>query len=255
MQAPSTTRVLRSPSSSVSTQPLRATLPRLLERLGPVLPALVVEQLDPLGDAVLVVLVGEVGAERAAPGLGSRGVDAGAAVAEDARPARGQPGQVAAEHLLGVGRVLELDPGAGKDEIDLGHVRQPYPRRSEPASPDTVGTCASVCSTSAPTRATCSSSTPTAARRRCRPPPTRSRCGSPSTSTSDGTVSRRGVEALDRVRRQRADAGRGQGLRGDLLLRDLGGPRRRQLRRRARPRRGAHRRRRSRCCRARTRRG
>ena len=66
MQAPSTTRVLRSPSSSVSTQPLRLTLPRLPSGLGAVLPAVVVELVDPLGHALLVVLVGEVRAERAA---------------------------------------------------------------------------------------------------------------------------------------------------------------------------------------------
>ena len=55
------------------------------------------------------------------PASGAVGVDARAAVAEDAGPARGQPGEVAAEHLVGVGGILELDPGAGKDEIDLGH--------------------------------------------------------------------------------------------------------------------------------------
>ena len=58
----------------------------------------------------------------------------------------------------------------------------------------------------------------------------------------DGDVTQRGDRRPHRVRRQRPDPRRGQGLRGDLLLRHLGGARRGQLRRRARPRRGPHRR-------------
>ena len=46
--------------------PCGVTLPRLLSACGAVLPALVVEPVDPLGDAVLVVLVGEVRAQGAA---------------------------------------------------------------------------------------------------------------------------------------------------------------------------------------------
>ena len=218
MQAPPTTRVLRSPSSSVSTQPLRLTLPRLAEGVGPLLPQRVVERSTQLRDALLVGLVGEVRAERAAAGVGGVGVDAGAALAEDARPARGQPGQVAAEDLLGVGRIGELDPETGEDGIDLGHAlpasgphtgsasttgtpvrggRNPgsHPIRS-PRRRTTLDPCGLVCSTSAPTRATCSSWTPTAVRRRCRRPPSRSRCGWPSTSTTDGTVTDEGVDAL-----------------------------------------------------------
>ena len=45
----------------------------------------------------------------------------------------------------------------------------------------------------------------------------------------DGTVSDKGVEALTEFVGARPRARRGQGLRGDLLLRDLRGPRRRQL--------------------------
>ena len=41
--------------------------------------------------------------------------------AEDAGPPRRQPGQVAAEHLVLVGGVAELHPGAGKDQVDFGH--------------------------------------------------------------------------------------------------------------------------------------
>ena len=65
--------------------------------------------------------------------------DALAAAAEDAVPARGQPGQVAAEDLLRVGRVGELDPGPGEVQRDL---LGPRPRRRRvvpapvwPASP------------------------------------------------------------------------------------------------------------------------
>ena len=113
------TRVLRSPSSSVSTQPLRRTRPRLPIAWS-ASPSVVVEPLHPLGDPLLVVLVGEVGAERAAPGVRGRRVDAGAALAEDAGPARRQPRQVAAEHLLGVGRIGELDPRRGKTRSTSG---------------------------------------------------------------------------------------------------------------------------------------
>ena len=111
-QAPSTTRVLRAPSSSFSVQFFGCV----------VLPRLRGELLDELLDALLVVLVGEVGAEgAAADAFGLVGVDALAAVAEDAGPARGQPGEVAAEHLVGVAGVGELDPGAGEVEGNFWH--------------------------------------------------------------------------------------------------------------------------------------
>ena len=110
--------------------------------------------------------------------------------------------------------------------------------------PGSLIPCASVCSTSAPTRATCSWSTPTVARRRCRRPPYKE-------AAAAGRAPRRrtarspskGIDALTEFVGHALDARRGQGLRGDLLLRHLGGARRRQLRRGARPRREAHRRR------------
>ena len=114
MQAPSWTAVLRSPSSSVSIQAFLR--PRVVE-----LPVLPVEHLHERPDALLVVLVGEVRAERAAAVVGPLGVDALAALAEDAHPARREPGQVAAEHLVVVGGVAELHPGAGKDKIYFWH--------------------------------------------------------------------------------------------------------------------------------------
>ena len=117
----STTRVLRSPSSSFSIQsdflhPLA---------VGLELPEVGAELLDVRRHPLLVGLVGEVGAQRAAAGVGCVGVDALAALAEDAVVARGQPGQVAAEHLVGVAGVGELDEGTGEDQIDLGHRDQP----------------------------------------------------------------------------------------------------------------------------------
>jgi hypothetical protein len=85
------------------------------------LPRLRRELLDVAADPLLVVLVGEVRAQRAAAVVRPVGVDPLAALAEDAGPARRQPREVAAEHLGVVGRVGELDPGARKDEVDFGH--------------------------------------------------------------------------------------------------------------------------------------
>jgi hypothetical protein len=103
--------------------PRSADLAALVQRLAAALPGRVVQHVDPLRDPLLVVLVREVRAQRAAAGRGRVGVDPLAAVAEDAGPARREPGQVAAEHLALVRRVLEFDPGSGKDGVDLGHRR------------------------------------------------------------------------------------------------------------------------------------
>src|SRR5262249_39810778 len=84
--------------------------------LGVVLPDLRGEPPHMLGDPLLVVLVGEVRAQRAAPVVGAARLDALAAAAEDAVPARGQPGQIAAEDLLVVRRIGELHPGAREVE-------------------------------------------------------------------------------------------------------------------------------------------
>ena len=97
-------------------------------RPGVVLPLVRAELLDDLLDPLDVVVVGEVRAEGAAAVVGAVGVDALAAAAEDAGPARGQPGQVAPEPLRvrpGVGRVGELHPDAGGVERGLCHVGNP----------------------------------------------------------------------------------------------------------------------------------
>ncbi len=60
---------------------------------------------------------------RAAAVGGPAGDDAVAAAAEDAGPAGEQPGQVGADQVLGVDRVDELDPLAGKVEVDLPAAR------------------------------------------------------------------------------------------------------------------------------------
>ena len=115
-QAPSTTRVLRAPSSSVSVHASRlcrgVLLPDLRGELGD-------EALDPLARRPC-----RRSARRACSSrrVGLLGVDARAAGAEDAGPVRRQPGQVAAEDLVGVGRVEELDPRAREVQVDLGHV-------------------------------------------------------------------------------------------------------------------------------------
>ena len=75
-----------------------------------VLPLLGRQLLDPGGDALAVLLLGEVRAVHAAAGVGPRGVDALAAAAEDAGPARRQPGEVGLDEVARVGRVDELDP-------------------------------------------------------------------------------------------------------------------------------------------------
>src|SRR5206468_3102078 len=77
------------------------------------------EEGDVLGDPGLIVLIGEVRAEGAAAVVRPPRLDALAAAAEDAVPAGGEPGQIAAEGLLVVGRVGELHPGPGEVETDL----------------------------------------------------------------------------------------------------------------------------------------
>ena len=109
-------RVLASPSSSFSTQSLLRTL-----RPGWNCQVSGVSCVDVRRHPLLVVLVGEVGAERAAADVGRGLVDALAALAEDAHVGRRQPGQVAAHHLFGIGRVDELDVRAGKHQVDFGH--------------------------------------------------------------------------------------------------------------------------------------
>ena len=85
------------------------------------------EQLDERTDPLLVVLVGEVRTERAAAVIRPVGVDAFAARPEDARPSRREPGEVAPEPLVVVGRIVELDPGAREVERHFGHDASLWP--------------------------------------------------------------------------------------------------------------------------------
>jgi hypothetical protein len=62
-----------------------------------------------------------VGSMNAAPCIGLGDIDPFAAIPEDARVPRRQPGEVGAEELLIVGGVGELDPVAGKCQGDLRH--------------------------------------------------------------------------------------------------------------------------------------
>src|SRR5581483_2590349 len=64
---------------------------------------------EPRG-ALLVLLAGEMRAQRATADVRGAGVDAAAAGAEDARVRGGQPGQVGADDLALVVGVRELDP-------------------------------------------------------------------------------------------------------------------------------------------------
>ncbi len=89
------------------------------------LPVVSGEQLDELLDALLVRLVGEVGAERAAAVVRPVGVDALAAGAEDARPARGQPSEVALVALGLVARGRRTRPRHGGSRGKLQARRQP----------------------------------------------------------------------------------------------------------------------------------
>jgi hypothetical protein len=88
------------------------------------LPGLRRQQLREPPHALLVALVGEVCAERAAAVIGPPGIDALAALTEDAHVARRQPGEVALEHLRLVRGIDELDVGAGNDEVGLRHAGQ-----------------------------------------------------------------------------------------------------------------------------------
>ena len=136
MQAPSTTRVLSSPSSSSVQPPLRLRPSSRNCQVSAVSRLTVASTRSTSSSSV------KWAPRVQQPSDGPVGVDAGAARAVDAGPRRGQPGDVAAEplrqvgflDLLGVvvepvdvdGRfgprgVHELDPGAGNVQRDLGH--------------------------------------------------------------------------------------------------------------------------------------
>lgn len=92
------------------------------ELLGSVvLPLLGTEFCRPFLDALLVVFVREMGAQRAAPVARTIGVDPLATGTEDAGPIAGEPREIAAEDLFGIDRVGELQEGSRKVEIHLRH--------------------------------------------------------------------------------------------------------------------------------------
>ena len=62
-----------------------------------------------------------MGPEGAAAGIGLGGVDALAALAEDAGPPRGEPGDVGADELVGVARIDELHPLTREVQGHLRH--------------------------------------------------------------------------------------------------------------------------------------
>jgi hypothetical protein len=62
-------------------------------------------------DPSLVLLVGEMGAQRAASVLGGIGIDAAATLAIDAGPRRGEPREVAAEELLALNEASKKNKG------------------------------------------------------------------------------------------------------------------------------------------------
>src|SRR6185437_15912485 len=76
--------------------------------------------LGELLDPALVVLVGEERAVTAAAVAGPARDDAVAAAAEDAGPARAQPGQVGADPLGVIGRIDEIDPFAREVQAHFG---------------------------------------------------------------------------------------------------------------------------------------
>ena len=84
---------------------------------------------------LLVLVVGEVGTQGAAPVVGSVGVDAGAALTEDAGPPRGEPGQVAAERLVLVLWVDELGERPRERQQHFRHGAQPRPLTSDRLGP------------------------------------------------------------------------------------------------------------------------
>ncbi|CAM5687871.1 hypothetical protein STENM223S_09864 [Streptomyces tendae] len=111
--------------------------PPVAGALRVVLPDVRREPRHMLGDALLVVLVREVGTQRAAPVVRAARLDALAAAAEDAVPPRGEPCQIAAEDLLVVRRIRKFHPRAGEVEALLvvgrrrpRRLRDRHPRRS-----------------------------------------------------------------------------------------------------------------------------
>ena len=226
MQAPSTTRVLRSPSSSVSAQRRRPFLWYCQSSA--------VSWSTQLGDALLVVVVGEVRAERAAAVVGPVGVDALAAAPEDAGPARRQPGQVAAEDLLSSAGSRNSTHARGKTRSTSGTAAEPTSRASSSRTAYLDRVRLGVLDIGSNT----GHLLVVDAHGGAAPLPAYSfkePLRLAEHLDADGSMTESGIVALTDFVAQRPAGRRGQGLRGDARLRHLGGPRRHQLRRGARP--------------------
>ena len=200
MQAPSTVRVVRrfssSPTLSFSTT---FSLPFLPVPCVVVLPVLRRQ----LRRRTLRVRFSSSLSEKNAPWVqqpssARPGDDAVAAAAEDARPARAQPGEVRTD------QVCRRPPGrrtrstrAGSRAGSSGHgpIRR-IDTREGTHPPLRFGACGSVSSTWDRTPFTCSSSTPTAAPSRPRSSRARASCGWPSTSTNAASWPTAGADAL-----------------------------------------------------------
>jgi hypothetical protein len=87
----------------------------------------------------LVLLVGEVSAQRATAVVWPIGIDSGAATPENAGPVRGEPGQVAPENLVRIRRIDELDECPRKTKQDLWHALQPTLRPPGTVRPQPTG--------------------------------------------------------------------------------------------------------------------
>lgn len=77
-----------------------------------------------LGHALLIALIGEMGAQCATAVIGAGGIDARAALTENALPARGQPGEITTKDLILDVRVGELNERTRKRQQDLRHAHQ-----------------------------------------------------------------------------------------------------------------------------------
>ncbi len=95
--------------------------PALLLADRMLLPGALIQLRNPGGHALSVLLLGEVSAKCTATRVWTILVDALAAIAEDAGPPRGQPGEVSPDDLVGVGGVDKFDPLARKVKGNLGH--------------------------------------------------------------------------------------------------------------------------------------
>ena len=117
MQAPLTTRVLSSPSS-FSVQPFLCPVRWFCHSSGVSFSTQSATRLRSFFSEKCAPWTQQ-------PGVGAARVDALAAAAEDAGPARGQPGEVGLDQVARIGGVDELDPLSREAERHLRHAAQP----------------------------------------------------------------------------------------------------------------------------------